>query len=90
MYRFISSIPIPSSLGNEKYEKDRAGTAFKSYATDIIKLNKIFAVLNPTIWLIIGLSIASIVWIGGVFSMNGTMEIGQITAVTEYSIITLS
>lgn len=56
----------------------------------MIKLNKIFAVLNPTIWLIIGLSIASIVWIGGVFSMNGTMEIGQITAVTEYSIITLS
>lgn len=86
----ITGIRVIRAFGNEKYEEDRAGTAFKSYATDMINLNKIFAVLNPTIWLIIGLSIASIVWIGGVFSMNGTMEIGQITAVTEYSIITLS
>ena len=86
----ITGIRVIRAFGNEKYEEDRAGTAFKSYATDMIKLNKIFAVLNPTIWFIIGLSIASIVWIGGVFSMNGTMEIGQITAVTEYSIITLS
>ena len=86
----ITGIRVIRAFGNEKYEEDRAGKAFKSYATDMIKLNKIFAVLNPTIWLIIGLSIASIVWIGGVFSMNGTMDIGQITAVTEYSIITLS
>ncbi|WP_278184269.1 ABC transporter ATP-binding protein [Clostridium butyricum] len=86
----ITGIRVIRAFGNEKYEEDRAGKAFKSYATDMIKLNKIFAVLNPTIWLIIGLSIASIVWIGGVFSMNETMEIGQITAVTEYSIITLS
>lgn len=86
----ITGIRVIRAFGNEKYEEDRAGKAFKRYATDMIKLNKIFAVLNPTIWLIIGLSIASIVWIGGVFSMNGTMEIGQITAVTEYSIITLS
>lgn len=86
----ITGIRVIRAFGNEKYEEDRAGKAFKSYATDMIKLNKIFAVLNPTIWLIIGLSIASIVWIGGVFSMNGTMEIGQITAVTEYSIIILS
>ena len=56
----------------------------------MIKLNKIFAVLNPTIWLMIGVSVAIIVWVGGVFSMKGSMEIGQITAVTEYSIITLS
>lgn len=86
----ITGIRVIRAFGNEKYEEDRAGKAFKSYATDMIKLNKIFAVLNPTIWLIIDLSIAYIVWIGGVFSMNGTMEIGQITAVTEYSIITLS
>lgn len=67
-----------------------ARKAFKSYATDMIKLNKIFATLNPTIWLIIGLLVAIIVWLAGIFSMKGTMEIGQITAVTEYSIIMLS
>lgn len=86
----ITGIRVIRAFGNEKYEEPRAEKAFKSYATDMIKLNKIFAVLNPIIWLIIGLSVALIVWVGGIFSMNGTMEIGQITAVTEYSIITLS
>lgn len=86
----ITGIRVIRAFGNEKYEEGRSGKSFKSYATDMIKLNKLFAILNPIIWLIIGLSIAIIVWIGGILSMKGTMEIGQITAVTEYSIITLS
>ncbi|MBS6500189.1 MAG: ABC transporter ATP-binding protein [Clostridium sp.] len=86
----ITGIRVIRAFGNEKYEEGRSGKAFKSYAIDMIKLNKLFAILNPIIWLIIGLSIAIIVWIGGILSMKGTMEIGQITAVTEYSIITLS
>ena len=86
----ITGIRVIRAFGNEEYEEDRAGKAFKNYATDMIKLNKIFAVLNPTIWLMIGVSVAIIVWVGGVFSMEGSMEIGQITAVTEYSIIILS
>ena len=86
----ITGIRVIRAFGNEKHEEARANKAFKGYATDMIKLNKLFAVLNPIIWLVIGLSMALIVWIGGVLSMNGTMEIGQITAVTEYSIITLS
>lgn len=86
----ITGIRVIRAFGNEKYEEGRAGKAFEMYATDMIKLNKLFAVLNPIIWLIIGLSVAIIVWLGGLLSMKGAMEIGQITAVTEYSIITLS
>ncbi len=86
----ITGIRVIRAFGNEEYEEGRAEKAFKEYATDMIKLNKLFAMLNPTIWLIVGLSMAIIVWLGGVFSMNGTMEIGQITAVIEYLIITSS
>lgn len=86
----ITGIRVIRAFGNEKYEEARASKAFEKYATDMINLNKLFAVLNPSIWLLIGLSMAAIIWIGGILSMKGTMEIGQITAVTEYSIITLS
>lgn len=85
----ITGIRVIRAFGNEKYEEGRSSKAFEKYATDMIKLNKLFAVLNPSIWLLVGLSMATIVWLGGVLSMKGTMEIGQITAVTEYSIITL-
>lgn len=86
----ITGIRVIRAFGNEKYEEGRSSKAFEKYATDMIKLNKLFAFLNPSIWLIIGLSMAAIIWLGGILSMKGTMEIGQITAVTEYSIITLS
>ncbi|MHC1750603.1 MAG: ABC transporter ATP-binding protein [Cellulosilyticaceae bacterium] len=86
----ITGIRVIRAFGNEKYEEGRSSKAFEKYATDMIKLNKLFAVLNPSIWLIIGLSMAAIIWLGGVLSMKGTVEIGQITAVAEYSIITLS
>ncbi|MVX64560.1 ATP-binding cassette domain-containing protein [Clostridium chromiireducens] len=86
----ITGIRVIRAFGNEKYEEHRAGNAFNGYATDMIKLNRLFAMLNPAIWLIIGLSMAIILWLGGVLSIKGIMEIGQITAVIEYSIITLS
>ena len=86
----ITGIRVIRAFGNEKYEEGRARSAFKGYATDMVKLNKLFAILNPIVWLIMGLSMAVIVWLGGVLSMNASMEIGEITAVTEYSIITLS
>lgn len=86
----ITGIKVIRAFGNERYEEDRAKKAFRGYATDMITLNKLFAILNPIIWVIIGISMGIIVWLGGVFSMNGSMEVGQITAVVEYSIITLS
>lgn len=86
----ITGIRVIRAFGNEKYEEGRSSKAFEKYATDMIKLNKLFAVLNPSVWFIIGFSMAAIVWLGGMLSMKGDMEIGQITAVTEYSIITLS
>jgi len=86
----ITGIRVIRAFGNEKYEEGRASKAFEKYATDMIKLNKLFAVLNPSIWLIIGLSMSAVIWLGGILSVKGTMEIGQIAAVTEYSIITLS
>lgn len=86
----ITGIRVIRAFGNENYEENRASDAFKGYATDMISLNKLFAVLNPIIWLIIGLSMAVMLWLGGMFSIEGSMDIGQITAVIEYSIITLS
>lgn len=86
----ITGIRVIRAFGNEKFEENRAGDAFKGYATDMIKLNKLFAILNPIVWVIIGMSMVLILSLGGLFSMKGTMEIGQITAVIEYSIVTLS
>lgn len=56
----------------------------------MIRLNKLFAVVNPAVWLLVGLCMAAVVWLGGTLAVGGRLEVGQITAVAEYAILTLS
>lgn len=86
----ITGVRVIRAFGNEKYEEERSGKAYESYAGNMIKLNKLFAVLNPVVWLMVGLLMAAIVALGGVFTLGGTMAVGEITAVAEYAIITLN
>lgn len=86
----ITGVRVIRAFGNERYEERRAGKAFESYAQNMIKLNRLFAVLNPAVWLLMGLCMAAIVALGGAFTVGGSMEVGEITAVTEYAIITLN
>lgn len=86
----ITGVRVIRAFGNERYEEERSGKAYESYAENMIKLNKLFAVLNPVVWLMVGLLMAAIVALGGVFTLGGTMAVGEITAVAEYAIITLN
>lgn len=86
----ILGIKVIRAFDNSDYEKAKSNTAFEKYASTIISLNRIFAFLNPGVWLIMSLSIAAIIGIGGFNAAIGTMAIGEIASVTEYSILTLS
>ncbi len=86
----ITGTRVIRAFGNEKYEEERSGKAYEEYAVTMVKLNRMFAVVNPVVWLVMGLCIAAIVWLGGQFTAAGGMQIGQITAAIEYFVLTLS
>lgn len=86
----VTGIRVIRAFGNEKHEEARAGKSFEDYAGTMITLNRRFAVMNPAVWLIIGICMAAIIWIGGLLAGNGSLEIGKITAVAEYAILALS
>lgn len=86
----ITGVRVIRAFANESYEEERAGQAYESYAKNMIRLNRLFAVVNPAVWLMMGLMIALVVGLGGVFAIQGTMAVGEITAVSEYAVITLS
>lgn len=86
----ISGVRVIRAFGNEQYEERRASGAFEGYASNLIRLNKLFAVLNPVVWMIMGLSVAGVLWAGGIFSAKHIMNVGEITAVIEYTVLTLS
>jgi ATP-binding cassette subfamily B protein len=71
------------------YEKERTDQTLTEYAKTMIKVNRLFAVLNPTVNLVMGLSISTILVYGGYQSLQGHLAIGSITAIIENTILSL-
>ena len=85
----ITGVRVIRAFGNEAYEEQRSGKAYESYAENMIRLNRLFAVATPIVWLAMGAVMLIILGLGGVFSLKGTMAVGQITAVIEYTTMTM-
>lgn len=85
----ITGVRVIRSFGNETYEEHRSGKAYEGYAENMIHLNRLFAVATPMVWLAMGAVMMVILGLGGAFSLKGTMAVGQITAVIEYTTMTM-
>lgn len=85
----ITGVRVIRAFGNEQFEENRSKEAFSSYANNMIKLNRIFAVFMPFVWMLMGGIMVVVLGVGGLFSINGTMAIGEISAVIEYATITM-
>lgn len=86
----VTGVRVIRAFGNETYEEERSGAAFADYAGNMIRLNRLFAVVNPVVWLLMGALMAVILGVGGGLVLGGSMAVGQITAVTEYSTLTMA
>ena len=86
----VTGTRVIRAFGKEQYEEGRTGEAFGDYSKTMIRLGRMFAVVNPVVWLILGLCMAGILWVGAISAGNGGIQVGQITAVIEYSTLALS
>lgn len=85
----ITGVRVIRAFNKEKYEKKRMKKSFEDYAEAAIKTNCLFAALDCFTFFIINILIVIILWAGGNRIGGGTMEIGDITALTEYTILIL-
>lgn len=85
----ITGVRVIRAFNREKDSKRRMDRSFENYAATAIKANKIFAGLMPVIMLIMNILTILFVWFGGKQVAAGRMEIGDIMAVIEYSMLTL-
>lgn len=86
----VTGVRVIRAFGNVGYEEERSGKAYESYADNMVQLNRLFAVFNPAVWLLMGGLMVVVLGMGGIFSIEGSMAIGQITAVSEYAILTMA
>ncbi|MBO0431883.1 ABC transporter ATP-binding protein [Enterococcus sp. DIV0660C] len=87
---FFTGINMIRAFNNQDHEEAKTNESFTNYANQMIQVNKIFAFITPTAFLIMGVVYASILWVGGYLVGNQTTQIGNIAAITEYALLALS
>lgn len=85
----LTGVRVVRAFRKEKSEEKRLRKSFEEYAETSIRANLLFAGLESTAFFVINLCITAILWVGGDRVGAGYMEIGDITALTEYSILIL-
>lgn len=85
----LTGVRVIRAFNKEGYEKKRMRKSFTDYAQAAIRTNQLFAGLDSISYFVINICIVCILWLGGNQIGLGKMEIGDITALTEYTILIL-
>lgn len=85
----ITGVRVIRAFNKERSEEDRMRKAFEDYAISSIRANRLFAGLESLAMVMINCCIVAILWQGADRVGAGYMEIGDITALTEYAILIL-
>lgn len=87
---FFTGINMIRAFNNQDFEEQRTNQTFKNYAERMSKVNQIFAWITPVAFLLMGVVYASILWFCGNLVAVGTLQIGTVTAVIEYTLLSLA
>ncbi|MGM9902427.1 MAG: ABC transporter ATP-binding protein [Enterococcus sp.] len=87
---FFTGVRMIRAFNNQDYEEKRTNQTFQTYANQMIRVNRIFAWVTPIAFLLMGIVYAAILWVGGNLVAKGTLQIGTVTAIVEYSMLTLA
>ncbi|VTS82575.1 ABC transporter ATP-binding protein/permease [Enterococcus hirae] len=87
---FFTGVNMIRAFNNQDYEEKRTNQTFEKYATQMIRVNRVFAWVTPIAFLLMGIVYSAILCFGGSLVSEGTLQIGTVTAIVEYSMLTLA
>ncbi len=82
----LTGVRVIRAFNKEKYETERTKKSFDDYQQAAINANRLFAGLDCLTNSVINICIVVVIYFGGNLVGANRMEIGDITAVTEYAI----
>ena len=80
----IAGVRVVKAFTRADYETQRFSENNSQYAERAIRVMQFYALLNPTLSLMINMGIVLVIWIGGLQSIRGGLSLGQIVAFTNY------
>lgn len=85
----ITGVRVIRAFNKETHEEERLCGEFKSYAKTAIKVNKQFTVLDGVSFFAVNMFIVIVYYLSGARITAGHFEIGDITAIIEYAMLSL-
>lgn len=85
----ITGVRVIRAFNKEKHEEKRLCGEFESYAKTAVKVNKQFAFLDGVSFFAVNMFIVIVYYLSGARITAGYFEIGDITAIIEYAMLSL-
>lgn len=85
----ITGVRVIRAFNKEQHEEERLCNEFKSYAKTAITVNKKFTVLDGGSFFAVNMFIVIVYYLSGTRITAGHFEIGDITAIIEYAMLSL-
>lgn len=85
----LTGIRVIRAFNRTGHEKQRFEEANRDLTDTAIQVNRIMALMMPTMMLILNLSTVGIVWFGGIRIDRGYMQVGDLMAFIQYAMMIL-
>ncbi len=85
----LTGVRVIRAFNNEPHEKERFDTANFDFRDTGIKVNKMMAVLFPVMMIVMNFTSVAIVWFGAVRIDQEIMQVGNLMAFLQYSMMIL-
>jgi ATP-binding cassette subfamily B protein len=80
----LTGIRVIRAFVREKIEVDRFGVANADVTETALKAGRLFALMFPTVMLVLNLSSVAVIWFGAFRIDDGSMQVGTLTAFLSY------
>jgi len=80
----LTGVRTVKSLGLEEYEAQKFDRENDKYLRLALKAARISATYNPLSWMVIGVAMTLVLFVGGVEIIEGRLTIGELTAAVSY------
>lgn len=80
----LTGVRVIRSFGRAQYEQQRFDDANGDLTQTATQVNRLMAVMMPTMMIIVNFSTVAILWFGSIRINNGDMQVGQMMAFIQY------
>jgi len=80
----LTGIRVIRAFVKNRFERERFREANADLTATALKVNRLFALMMPSLMLILNIATIGVLWFGGRLVDNGTLEIGNLTAFIAY------